>query len=133
MVIEIIGAKMFIENKFRTLQNQLPEAFELVGVAGTVTTLACLEQHMFIYDAEKIRGLKLGVNQVQNWKERLLCYSSLEIQSLSKATEGREDILSAGALILFEFMRFSKSQHIIVSERGLRYGLALREWEKENS
>ncbi|MBI5214336.1 MAG: Ppx/GppA family phosphatase [Ignavibacteriae bacterium] len=133
LVIEIIGAKMFIENRFHHLQNQLPEEFELVGVAGTVTTLACLDQHMLEFHAEKIRGLRMSTNSIQNWKDKLLCYSSTEIHSLSRATEGREDILSAGALILFEFMRFSKSKSIVVSERGLRYGLALREWEKENS
>ncbi len=132
LVIEIIGAKMFIENKFRLLQHQLPEEFILVGVAGTVTTLACLEQHMLMFDSDKIKGMNLGIGQVQNWKEKLLCYSSSEIYALSRTTEGREDILSAGALILFEFMRFSKSKSIIVSERGLRYGIALREWEREN-
>ena len=86
-----------------------------------------------MFDVDKIKGMNLEIGQVQTWKEKLLCYSSSEIRALSNATEGREDILCAGALILSEFMRYSKSKSLIVSERGLRYGLALREWEKENT
>jgi exopolyphosphatase/pppGpp-phosphohydrolase len=41
--------------------------------------------------------------------------------------EGREDIITAGALILKSFMEETGFNAVRVSERGIRYGLALRE------
>jgi hypothetical protein len=35
-------------------------------------------------------------------------------------------------LILTEFMKFSNFTELTVSERGVRYGIAIREWEKLN-
>jgi exopolyphosphatase/pppGpp-phosphohydrolase len=57
---------------------------------------------------------------------------SSQIRSLSNTTEGRADILPAGVLILRNFMKQFNFKEILVSERGLRYGMAFREWEKQN-
>lgn len=104
----------------------------LVGVAGTVTTLACLDQNLPEFDIQLVSGYRLSRDSVEYWSNKLISMTSSEIRSLSKTTEGREDILSTGVLILNEFIKHFQIPEIIISERGLRYGLALREWEKEN-
>lgn len=102
----------------------------LIGVAGTVTTLAALDQGLKEFDIEKVSGYRLHRERVEFWLQRLLSMTTAEIRSLSNTTEGRADILPAGVLILAEFMRRFQFNEILVSERGLRYGLVLREWER---
>jgi exopolyphosphatase/pppGpp-phosphohydrolase len=57
--------------------------------------------------------------------------NSHEISALSAATSGRADILTAGTLILHEVMSHFRFRSVVVSERGLRFGLVLREWERK--
>jgi len=53
-----------------------------------------------------------------------------EIRAIPSMSSGREDVITAGTLILFEFMKYNGLKTIITSERGVRYGLALREWKQ---
>jgi len=101
----------------------------LVGVAGTATTLACLDQGLMEFDVGKVRGYVLSRERIGRWQERLSRLTTGEIRALSAATEGRADILTAGVLILHGFMERLGWEALTVSERGLRYGIILREWE----
>jgi exopolyphosphatase / guanosine-5'-triphosphate,3'-diphosphate pyrophosphatase len=105
----------------------------VVGVAGTCTTLAALDQGLTDFDVRAISGYRMDAGKIAGWSRRLLEMSSAEILGLSRAAAGRADILPAGALILTEFMQLSGYNSLIVSERGLRYGLALREWKRLSS
>jgi exopolyphosphatase/guanosine-5'-triphosphate,3'-diphosphate pyrophosphatase len=102
----------------------------LIGVAGTPITLACLDQHLGDFDTDAVNGYRLTIENVDRWKVRLSSLTSSQIRSLSRTAEGREDIITIGAIILYEFMRKWNFSDIIVSDRGLRYGLVLREWER---
>lgn len=101
----------------------------LVGVAGTATTLACLDQGLKDFETDKVRGYILSREKIGHWQLRLSGMTAQEIRALSRATEGRADILTAGVLILHESMERLGWWEMAVSERGLRYGLVLREWE----
>ncbi len=107
-------------------------SYIFVGVAGTVTTLACLDQNLIEFDVNRVSGYKLTYECVDGWSNKFISMTSLQIRSLSNTTEGRADILPAGVLILLNFMKHFNFKEILVSERGLRYGMAFREWEKQN-
>lgn len=102
----------------------------LIGVAGTPTTLASIDLGLKDFDANKISGHRLTLVKIEEIFKKLIKMKTEEIRELSNTTEGRADILTAGTLILLEFMKFGKFNELIVSERGVRYGIALREWEK---
>jgi len=127
---EILKAKQAIANEFKNVKQQNLSSYSLIGVAGTMTTLACLEQNLKDFDIQKVSGYRLNKEKINNWLNKLLKMTSEQILQLSNTTKGREDILPAGVLILNEFMMCFHFKEIIVSERGLRYGLILREWEK---
>jgi exopolyphosphatase/guanosine-5'-triphosphate,3'-diphosphate pyrophosphatase len=127
---EIDSAREFIIEELSPVRNPGFAQYQLVGVAGTVTTLACLDQHLTDFDVERVSGYRLGFERVAEWFGRLSSMASTEIRSLSRATEGREDILTAGVLILNVVMRNFGFQDVLVSERGLRHGLALREADR---
>lgn len=112
-------------------QNDKNALFHLIGVAGTVTTLACLDQGLLDFEVTKVSGYSLSKDKVQFWFDKLSMLPTNEIQKLSNTTQGRADILTAGSLILLEFMKQFGFNEIIVSERGLRYGMALKYLREE--
>ncbi len=124
-------AKEIIAQAYHQLEIFSSDNYILIGVAGTVTTLAYLERGLMKFDAEKVSGYRLSIDQIHHWLEILFKMRPAEIRSLSDTTEGREDILPAGVLILYEFMKQFNFKQVVVSERGLRYGLVLREYEKQ--
>ncbi len=102
----------------------------LVGVAGTATSLAVLAQELKEFSIEAVTNYKLHVETVYSLFRMLRTLPSAEILRLSSIMEGRNDVIAAGSLILREIMAHLKFKEMIVSERGVRYGLVLREWER---
>jgi exopolyphosphatase/guanosine-5'-triphosphate,3'-diphosphate pyrophosphatase len=103
----------------------------LVGVAGTATTLAVLAQGLKAFSIEAVTNYKLDIDTVYLLFRALRAMRTQEIRSLSSMMEGRSDVIVAGTLIVREIMAHFKFKEMIVSERGVRYGLLLREWEKQ--
>jgi len=130
---EIHSARQYILEEISQVQNPGFDVYELIGVAGTVTTLACLDQQLMQFDVHKVRGYTMDRQRIDGWFSKLSALSAAEIRSLSEVTIGREDILTAGVLILQEAMTVLGFRQVRVSERGLRYGVIMREWEKGSS
>lgn len=103
----------------------------LLGVAGTATSLALLDQGIDRFTIESVTNYPLKLERVYSLFRMLREMKSEEIRALSPIMEGRADVITAGVLILREIMAHYKFDTMIVSERGVRYGLAIREWEKE--
>jgi len=127
---EIQSAMQVMIEEFAQVHNPGLSSYQLVAVAGTATTLACLDQKLNEFDVEKVSGYKMSRDAVGTWAIKLSTITSDQIRSLSNTTEGRADILTAGVLILNEFMKHFGFGSVIVSERGLRYGMIIREWQK---
>jgi len=127
---EIESAKSLIVEELSQIRNPGFQNLTLVGVAGTVTTLACLDQGLEEFDVEKVAGFTLTGEHVAQWISRLTGMTAREISALSNTTSGRADILTAGTLILHEVMSHFRFPSVVVSERGLRFGVVLREWER---
>jgi exopolyphosphatase/guanosine-5'-triphosphate,3'-diphosphate pyrophosphatase len=103
---------------------------QLVAVAGTATALAILAQGLERFSLEAVRGYRMSNTQVHDLALRLGAMPVAEIGALSEVMEGRADIIAAGALILDEVMEKHGFPDLLVSDRGVRFGLALREWER---
>lgn len=101
----------------------LPSQKIVVGVAGTVTTLAAMETGIQEFDPDAINGRRLSRDWIAKTTEGLLTSTIDEIRKIEQVVHGREDILPGGALVLSEFMREFDLPEIVVSTRGLRYGL----------
>jgi exopolyphosphatase/guanosine-5'-triphosphate,3'-diphosphate pyrophosphatase len=106
------------------------EGTTLVGVAGTATSLALLVRGARAFDVAAVTNVRLEREAVEKLFRKLRAMSSAEIQGLSPVLEGRSDVITAGSLILREIMMHCAFTSMIVSERGVRYGIALREAER---
>jgi exopolyphosphatase / guanosine-5'-triphosphate,3'-diphosphate pyrophosphatase len=107
-----------------------PATTTFVGVAGTVTTLAAVELDLDAYDGNRVTGSILTADVVE---KRLVQFSAMgreELHQSLRIDPGRADIILSGVVILSRIMKLRGIPRIMVSERGLRYGIALREWER---
>lgn len=124
-----------LEAAITSVEDELakPRGFEfrgtrLIGVAGTATALAILDQDLREFSIHAIINYRLTYDHVNTLFRKLRSMRSSDILALSTVMEGRSDIIIAGSLILREVMAHYKFSEMTVSERGVRYGMAIREW-----
>lgn len=127
---ELEAAITFVEDEIAKAARFDFGGATLVGVAGTATSMAVLAQGLKDFVMEAVINYKLDIDSVYLLFRTLREMNSGEIRRLSSMMEGRHDVITAGALILREIMAHFKFKEMIVSERGVRYGLVLREWER---
>ena len=102
----------------------IPADATLVGVAGTVTTLAAIASAIDPYDPARIPGARLDSETVRALAERLARLSLTERKKLPGLDPRRADVIVAGALLVERFVTWSARSEIVVSDRGVRWGLA---------
>jgi exopolyphosphatase/guanosine-5'-triphosphate,3'-diphosphate pyrophosphatase len=96
----------------------------LVGVAGTVTTLASIALELGDYDPKRVHGSVLELEQVRALAERLAELTLAERKLLKGLDPRRADVIVVGARIVERVMHHARASRLIVSDRGVRYGLA---------
>ncbi len=99
-------------------------AVRLVGLAGTVATLAQLDAGLREYDRDAVHHRRLSREDVRNWRERLGALTPSERLALPGMVAGREDVMVAGLFILDAVMaRFAVSE-LLSSEDDILDGVA---------
>jgi exopolyphosphatase/guanosine-5'-triphosphate,3'-diphosphate pyrophosphatase len=97
----------------------------LVGVAGTVTTLACLDAGLSTYDAGLLHLRTLTLAAVRQLVDRLSGMTIAERAALPCVQAGRAQVLVGGAVILQAAMETLGYDRLIVSERDMLDGLVM--------
>ncbi|RKE20863.1 Ppx/GppA phosphatase family protein [Streptomyces sp. TLI_171] len=96
----------------------------LVGLAGTVTTVAGIALELPGYDSEAIHHAVLGVEKVRETAQWLLHSSHAERAAVPVMHPGRVDVIAAGALVLLEIMERTGAAELLVSEHDILDGIA---------
>jgi exopolyphosphatase/guanosine-5'-triphosphate,3'-diphosphate pyrophosphatase len=100
-----------------------PRAIPLVGVAGTVTTLAAMAQDLASYDPARVHGFRLGREQLSRQLDRLRAAPQADRERMPGLDPRRADVILAGAVILDRIARRAGATEVVVSDRGIRWGL----------
>lgn len=95
----------------------------LVGVAGTVTTLAAIALGLETYDGSKVHGLTLSLDEVASVARRLEGMTHAERCALPGLEPKRADVIVVGARLCERVMRWARAERLVVSDRGVRWGL----------
>jgi exopolyphosphatase/guanosine-5'-triphosphate,3'-diphosphate pyrophosphatase len=98
----------------------------VIGVAGTIVSLAQQAQGLKHFENEKLHGYALTYASVASQLDFFKTHSVDEIIAAG-IESGRADVITAGTMILWTFMRIFGAKAITVSTQGLRYGVAVRE------
>lgn len=111
-----------------TLEEVKQSAFEcLVGVGGTVTTLAAIDQQLAVYDPKRVHGYSLSAASVNRILKMLNSMDMEERRKVPGLRPERADIIVAGANIVKIIMDGLGSEKMLVSECDILDGLALEE------
>lgn len=102
----------------------LRSAASLVGVAGTVTTVAALAHDLPAYDAERIHLSVVSAEDVAAVTHRLIHMTHDERAALAVMHPGRVDVIASGALVLRTLVERCGVPEIIASERDILDGIA---------
>ncbi len=99
----------------------------LIGVGGTITTTAAIYYKLKQYDPNIIQGKVLKFSHIDALLERLGRVSEKERKKIINFDPQRADIIIAGMIIVRSIMELGNFNSIIISDSGLRFGLAVQE------
>jgi exopolyphosphatase/guanosine-5'-triphosphate,3'-diphosphate pyrophosphatase len=102
----------------------IERARTLVGLAGSVTTVAGIALDLPEYDPERIHLSRLKARQVHEVTRMLLHSTHDERAKIGVMHPGRVDVIGAGALILDRIMREYGFADLVVSEHDILDGIA---------
>jgi exopolyphosphatase/guanosine-5'-triphosphate,3'-diphosphate pyrophosphatase len=102
----------------------LANARTVVGVAGTVTTVAAGALGLPAYDRERIHLARLDRDLVHTTVDALVAMSVEERKGLGYMHPGRADVIGAGALILDRVLQRTQVGELVVSESDILDGIA---------
>jgi exopolyphosphatase/guanosine-5'-triphosphate,3'-diphosphate pyrophosphatase len=97
---------------------------DVVGIAGTVTTLAAVSMSMEPYDGARVHGHVMTRAQVAEVVDRLAAMPLEERKKTRGLEPKRADVIVAGGMIVLAVLDKLKARQMIVSDRGVRWGLA---------
>ena len=97
----------------------------LIGTAGTVTTLAAMAQKLLDYDPDRINGTVLTKERLWQLSEEILALPFDQRAELPGLESGRADIIVAGLLAVLEILDHFSQETLLVSDAGLLEGMIL--------
>jgi exopolyphosphatase / guanosine-5'-triphosphate,3'-diphosphate pyrophosphatase len=101
-------------------------AGSLVGLAGSVTTVAAIQLGLTEYDPAAIHRARVPASAVRDISERLLAASHAQRAAIPVMHPGRVDVIAAGALVLRCVTDRAGVDEVIASEADILDGIA---WE----
>jgi exopolyphosphatase/guanosine-5'-triphosphate,3'-diphosphate pyrophosphatase len=108
----------------------LHEARTLVGLAGSVTTVAAMALNLAAYDPDRIHLARIPATTVHDVTRRLLTMDHDARRALPFMHPGRVDVIGGGALVLDRIVARVGAHlavpEVVVSEHDILDGIALR-------
>lgn len=102
----------------------------LVGVAGTITTVAAHVLELPFYDHDAVHGARLSVDAVRQGCRSLVAMTVEERRALPFMHPGRADVIGGGALVLEAVLAAVPlaTSELVVSEHDILDGIALAQF-----
>ena len=107
----------------RTAQMRSPPT-RVIGVAGTLTTLATIDLGVDADDLTAADGHRLSLPTIEAEVERLAASTVAELRALRGLHPDRAPVIAAGALCVREVLRYAGLGEIEISVRDLLHGVA---------
>jgi exopolyphosphatase/guanosine-5'-triphosphate,3'-diphosphate pyrophosphatase len=123
---EVAAARADIRAALETAAARVPVAAArtLVGLAGSVTTVAALALGLASYNPARIHHARVSAQAVHEQTARLLALTRAARARLAVMHPGRADVIGGGALVLSEIMQRFAFGEVLVSEHDILDGIA---------
>jgi exopolyphosphatase/guanosine-5'-triphosphate,3'-diphosphate pyrophosphatase len=130
-VAEVSATRAAIADALSWGEDQMPQLVDLdrarrmVGLAGTVSTLASLKLGIAEYDAARLHHARIGLGEITAMCEKLASLSARDRSTLVGMVPGREDVILGGALVLEAVAARYRCEEVIASEKDILDGIVL--------
>jgi exopolyphosphatase/guanosine-5'-triphosphate,3'-diphosphate pyrophosphatase len=123
---QVAAARADVEAAVRLAAETVPlaDAGTLVGLAGSVTTVAAMALDLPTYDRDRIHHSRIPSADVHRVADRLLAMTRSERAALPFMHPGRVDVIGAGALVLAVLLENVPVDDVVVSEHDILDGIA---------
>jgi exopolyphosphatase/guanosine-5'-triphosphate,3'-diphosphate pyrophosphatase len=123
---EVAAATADIDSALALVAASVPvgQARTLVGLAGSVTTVAGIAQGLHAYDAARIHHSRIAAAQVHEVTGLLLGQTRTRRAAIGVMHPGRADVIGAGALVLDRVIARFGFAEVLVSEHDILDGIA---------
>ena len=128
---EVSATRAAIADALSWGEGQMPQLLDLaaarrmVGLAGTVSTLASLKLGIAAYNVAKLHHAILSLGEIAELCEELASLSARERAGLVGMVPGREDVILGGALVLEAVAARYRCPEVIASEKDILDGIVL--------
>ena len=95
----------------------------LVGMGGTVTSLASVKHKMEVYDPDIVQGSVLTLEDIRGMIKMFSSMTLEERRGVVGLQPKRADVILAGTCIVSVLLEIFGASSFTVSDRGLRHGL----------
>ena len=95
----------------------------VVGVAGTITTVAAHVLNLKTYDPDVLHGASITAEQISQTAQDFITLTPSKRGALPYMHEGRIEVITAGSIVLDEVMKGIGAKTLIASERDILDGV----------
>jgi exopolyphosphatase/guanosine-5'-triphosphate,3'-diphosphate pyrophosphatase len=95
-----------------------------VGIAGTMTTMAAVSLRLVPYDGARVHGHRMTRVELERVVGHLADLDLPSRRTVAGMEPKRADVIVAGGLIALALLEHWSAEAVIVSDRGVRWGLA---------
>jgi exopolyphosphatase / guanosine-5'-triphosphate,3'-diphosphate pyrophosphatase len=123
---EVAAATADIDNALDAVADAVPvrRARTLIGLAGSVTTVAAIAMALPAYDAARIHHARVSAADVHEVTSCLLAQTRAARAAIGVMHPGRVDVIGGGALVLDRAMQRFGFSEVLVSEHDILDGIA---------
>ena len=123
---EVAAAVADIDAALDAVTDAVPvqQASTLIGLAGSVTTVAAISMGLLGYEAARIHHARVSAAEVHEVTRSLLAQTRAERAAIPVMHPGRVDVIGGGALVLDRIMQRFGFGEVLVSEHDILDGIA---------
>jgi len=120
---ELISLRAFVRDRVLELRRNVDD---IIGLGGTITTVAALEFGVYPYDPRKIHGREITLGALRRWLDELIHLPAAERSKKFKQIEDRRaEVIPAGIAMFVEIMEVFGKEHLKVGDWGVKHGLLI--------
>lgn len=123
---ELSGAVSVVRDHLADVERELPsvrEARTMVGLAGTITTVAAVELGLATYDRDAIHHFRLARASVEDVFRTLALEPAEQRRHNPGLEPGRVDVIVGGIVVLVSILRAFDIDDVLVSEADILDGI----------
>jgi exopolyphosphatase/guanosine-5'-triphosphate,3'-diphosphate pyrophosphatase len=123
-VREVTDCMTYLDGVLKPALDGIDSVGSMVGVAGTITTVAAHALELPSYDSDAIHGVRLDADVLQNACISLAQMSVADRRALPFMHPGRADVIGGGSLFLDRLLDLIGQDSVLVSEHDILDGIA---------